>query len=200
MEEYVVEKKDSATGRWVPCAKVGPEQTNVEVTGLDAGKKYEFRVKAVNPEGESDYLDTDKSTLAKNPYEAPGQPGLPTIEDYDKNFVDLKWEPPIRDGGAPIEGYIIEKKDKYSPDWVQAAQVVGNVCQGKVKGLNEGDKYEFRVKAVNKAGPGAPSESVGPHLAKPRFCKYLGANLKLGIFDLNVCLLLQWPPRLTEPT
>lgn len=157
--------------RWVPCAKVSPDETECQVTGLDQGKKYEFRVKAVNAEGDSDYLDTDKSTLAKNPYEEPGQPGMPTIEDWDKNFVDLKWEPPMRDGGAPITGYIIEKKDKYSSDWVQAAEIMGNVCQGKVKGLHEGDKYEFRVRAVNKAGPGAPSEPTLPHLAKTRWLK-----------------------------
>lgn len=171
LQNYVVEKKDTQSGRWLPCAKVDPESTEVDVTGLDAGKKYEFRVKAVNAEGESDALDTDRSTLAKNPYEEPGQPGQPSIEDYDKDFVDLVWEPPMRDGGAPITGYIIEKKDKYSPNWVQAAEVVGSQCKGKVKGLHEGDKYEFRVRAVNKAGPGAPSESVGPHLAKPRFLK-----------------------------
>ena len=191
--------------RWVPCAKVGPEATEVEVTGLDAGKKYEFRVKAVNPEGESDYLDTDKSTLAKNPYEAPGQPGMPTIEDYDRDWAELKWEPPIRDGGAPIEGYIIEKKDKYSPNWVQAAEVSGPVCQGKVKGLHEGDKYEFRVRAVNKAGPGAPSDSVGPHLAKPRFLapkidrtNLVAVTVKVGqmvFFDVNV--IGEPPPKTT---
>lgn len=31
-------------------------------------------------------------------------PGLPEIVDYDENMVELKWDPPIRDGGAPITG------------------------------------------------------------------------------------------------
>ncbi|CAG2161698.1 unnamed protein product [Oppiella nova] len=171
LQGYVVEKKDISSGRWVPVAKVAPDKTTVDVTGLDTGKKYEFRVKAVNEEGESEPLDTDRTVLAKNPFEEPGAPGLPTIEDYDKDFVELKWEAPIRDGGAPITGYIIEKKDKYSHDFVPAAEIQGNICKGKVTGLNEGDKYEFRVRAVNKAGPGAPSDSTAPHLAKPRFLK-----------------------------
>lgn len=34
----------------------------------------------------------------------PGAPGLPEIVDYDEHMVDLKWEPPIRDGGAPVTG------------------------------------------------------------------------------------------------
>lgn len=43
----------------------------------------------------------------------PGSPGKPEIEDYDKDFVKLKWDKPENDGGSPITGYVIEKKDKY---------------------------------------------------------------------------------------
>ena len=39
-------------------------------------------------------------------------PGTPEIVDYDDQSVDLKWSAPSTDGGAPIEKYIIEKKDK----------------------------------------------------------------------------------------
>lgn len=94
--------------------------------------------------------------------------------------MDLAWDPPARDGGAPITGYIIEKKDKYSTDWVPVKEVEGNLPKAKVTGLNEGDKYEFRVRAVNKAGPGEPSQATSPHLAKPK-------NRKLVVF-LNVFL------------
>lgn len=34
----------------------------------------------------------------------PGVPGLPEIVDWDEHMVELKWEPPFRDGGAPITG------------------------------------------------------------------------------------------------
>ena len=36
--------------------------------------------------------------------DAPSAPGLPEIVDWDETMVKLKWEPPIRDGGAPITG------------------------------------------------------------------------------------------------
>ena len=42
----------------------------------------------------------------------PGPPGLPEIVDFDENSVKLKWDPPIRDGGAPITGYVLEMKPK----------------------------------------------------------------------------------------
>lgn len=40
----------------------------MEVTGLQPGKNYKFRVRAVNKEGESAPLETDKAILAKNPF------------------------------------------------------------------------------------------------------------------------------------
>ncbi len=63
---YQVEKLDTATGRWVPVTKV--KDCKAHVDGLKKGQTYMFRVKAVNREGESDALQTDLPTVAKNPY------------------------------------------------------------------------------------------------------------------------------------
>lgn len=54
---YVIEKMDMDTGRWVPAGEVGPNTENFKVDGLTPKKKYKFRVKAVNKEGENiEYL------------------------------------------------------------------------------------------------------------------------------------------------
>lgn len=170
---YVVEKMDIATGRWVPAGRVDPSKTEHNVTGLEPNHKYQFRVKAINEEGESPALETDHDVLAKNPYDPPAPPGLPEIADWNENSVQLKWEPPIRDNGAPITGYIIEVMDKDSGNFIKAVEIPGNTCQGKVPKLVEGEQYKFRVKAVNKAGPSEPSEATNWHTAKARFCKLL---------------------------
>lgn len=110
----------------------------------------------------------------------PGKPGTPEVIDYDRDFVELQWKRPDEDGGSPITGYIIEKRDKYSPTWEKCAEVDGDTNRGKVNDLVEGTQYEFRVRAVNKAGPGEPSEASKSHLARPKnrkhFCKQL--NMK----------------------
>lgn len=42
---------------------------------------------------------------------------------------------------------------------------------GKVTDVVEGHEYEFRVVAVNKAGPSPPSDPSASVIAKPRFRK-----------------------------
>lgn len=49
--------------------------------------------------------------------ENPGKPGTPKITDWDVDKVDLSWSEPKHDGGAPITGYVIEKKEKLSTVW-----------------------------------------------------------------------------------
>lgn len=66
IKEYVVEKMDTDTGRWIPVTTT--REPAAEITGLIPGKEYKFRVKAVNPEGESDPLETSTGTVAKNPF------------------------------------------------------------------------------------------------------------------------------------
>lgn len=103
----------------------------------------------------------------------PGQPSTPEVKDWDKDRVELTWDPPAKDGGAKIQEYIIEKKRKGSTQWTKAATVDGDSTTGKATGLETGETYQFRVIAVNIAGPGEPSEATKPVLVKPRRCKNL---------------------------
>lgn len=47
---------------------MGPDKNSFTIDGLTPKKKYKFRVKAVNKEGESEPLETDEPILARNPY------------------------------------------------------------------------------------------------------------------------------------
>ncbi len=55
----------------------------------------------------------------------PGPPGIPEPVDWDRDFVELKWNPPFTDGGSPITGYVIEKREAGQAKWIKAADVRG---------------------------------------------------------------------------
>uniref|UniRef100_A0A915KJE1 Twitchin n=1 Tax=Romanomermis culicivorax TaxID=13658 RepID=A0A915KJE1_ROMCU len=202
VDHYNVEKFDPSLARWVPAGRTADSKpTELLVDGLTAGKEYKFRVKAVNAEGESEPLDSTQSFLAKNPFDAAGKPGRPEIADYDVDHVDLKWTPPTNDGGAKIESYIVEMKDKFSP-WMKAVEVPADQLTATVAGLTKGEEYQFRVKAKNAAGPGEPSDESDKVTAKarhlaPKIDRSAIQEIKVRAgqgFDLNVPVSGEPPP------
>lgn len=66
----------------------------------------------------------------------------------------------MNDGGSPIIGYSIERKERNSILWVKANEMLVRATEYSCYGLIEGLEYMFRVSAVNKAGPGKPSKAT----------------------------------------
>jgi len=175
---YIIEKLDTSNGRWLSAGTCLPEQLEYELKDLEPNHRYQFRIKAVNDEGESVPLETDGVVVAKNPFDVSSPPGLPELEDWDEHHVKLKWEPPIRNNGADITGYIIEVMDKDSGAFIKTVETDGPACKGIVKNLENGKQYKFRVCAVNKAGKSEPSEQTNWHTAKARLCMYINIILR----------------------
>ena len=86
---------------------------------------------------------------------------MPEVKKVGKNYVELAWSPPTNDGGAKVLGYVIEKKPVGSDQWTKA--VPYNVIDNDVMitDLPENGEFEFRVKAVNRAGESEPSSTTG---------------------------------------
>lgn len=78
---------------------------------------------------------------------------------------------PDNDGGRPILKYIVEMKDKLMVDWQVVKETPDADCKAVVDGLREGQTYQFRIVAVNKAGNSPASEPTGNHICKHRFLK-----------------------------
>ncbi|KAE8739414.1 hypothetical protein FOCC_FOCC015100, partial [Frankliniella occidentalis] len=166
---YVVEKRDlTHGGGWVPALSyVNAKYNHATVPRLLEGTKYEFRVMAENLQGRSDPLNTEKPVVAKNQFGVPGAPGRPEAVDSDKDFIKIKWTPPIANGGSPIIGYDVERRDKNTGRWIK-------LNSDPVKGqeytddrVHDGGQYEYRVSAVNAAGAGKPSEASLMCTARP---------------------------------
>lgn len=85
--------------------------------------------------------------------------------------------------------------DKAGRGWVDAATVPGDKTSGRVENVDEGHEYEFRIVAVNKAGPSEPSDPSKPVIAKPRFRKLFNTMLRTWLQLQNVCSCTIYRPQ-----
>uniref|UniRef100_A0A670XZ86 Titin n=1 Tax=Pseudonaja textilis TaxID=8673 RepID=A0A670XZ86_PSETE len=130
---------------------------NHKVTKLLPGNEYIFRVMAANKYGIGDPLESEP-VLACNPYKPPGPPSTPEASAIMKDSMIVTWCRPTDNGGAEIEGYILEKRDKDGIRWTKCNKKRLTDLRLRVTGLTDGHFYEFRVSAENAAGIGEPSE------------------------------------------
>jgi len=94
-----------------------------------------------------------------------GPPGQPVVDNVTSNSIALHWNMPSDTGNGELQGYVVEIKLTGS-DWKVINVDLVREPKMVVQGLKEGQEYQFRVKAVNEAGPGAPSTATGPVVAK----------------------------------
>lgn len=78
--------------------------------------------------------------------------------DVDKDHCEVAWEKPEDDGGAPLEGYIVERREKQDKDWHVVGHTPAETTALVDDKVVEGKEYYYRIKAVNKAGPGDPCD------------------------------------------
>ena len=67
--------------------------------------------------------------------DAPRAPGQPKCTGTTEDSITLEWNPPKNDGGSPIYGYILEKREKGDKKWTKWEPVVYTFIMGFVKDL-----------------------------------------------------------------
>lgn len=119
---------------------------------------------------ESDGVNVIVRNVNRPSADPPWPPGKPTVKDVAKTSCFLMWTKPEHDGGAKIDGYIIEMLKSGTMDWIRVADNI-NILEHFLKGLMEKQEYSFRIRAVNVAGESEPSEPSDPVLCKERLSK-----------------------------
>jgi len=69
LDHYALEKRLKGSNKWTKCpGHIDPNETEATAKNLDEGQEYDFRVMAVNKEGESEPLVTSAPIKAKYPF------------------------------------------------------------------------------------------------------------------------------------
>lgn len=91
--------------------------------------------------------------------DVPGTPSSPEVATKSSDSVTLFWSAPDKDGGSPIQGYIIEIQDEGATEWkrLNEQDKLSLTTQFTVPNLEENKECRFRIIAVNAVGESDPS-------------------------------------------
>uniref|UniRef100_A0A8C7YLC2 Titin n=1 Tax=Oryzias sinensis TaxID=183150 RepID=A0A8C7YLC2_9TELE len=174
INNYIVEKRDTTTTNWqIVSATIA--RTTIKVSKLKTGVEYQFRVCAENRYGKSSPI-VSPAVIAQYPFSVPAAPGTPITTAATKDNMVVEWKPPSNNGGSPILGYHLERKEKNKPRF-------------KTTDLEEGIEYEFRVYAENIAGV-SPASKVSDGTVARDPCDPPGTPEAIEITRNHVTL--QW--------
>ena len=96
-----------------------------------------------------------------------------------ENTVSLKWVEPEDDGGSPLTGYILERREATRKKWGNGMET--EEMEYTITGLTENKPYYVRVAAKNDIGTGPFAEY--PETITPK-CPHgeILAYYMLGLF------------------
>lgn len=122
----------------------------------------------------------------------PPPQNLEITEIFQKSCV-VSWKSPTDDGGAPLLHYLLERQDlSVKGGWHSVAEIPAGQYKYKCEDLVHKKEYKFRIRAVNKLGPGEPANYPKSILAKDPWGKLAKVYMFLYIFVTNSnCLLLK---------
>ena len=115
----------------------------------------------------------DEHEIRLNVLAPPSKPtGQLQVSAVKPTSCHLTWEKPADDGGSPLVGYVVEKKDVEKDYWSVCGKISGKlatvpkVVDFDVTDLIEHFCYVFRVMAFNAIGESDPLVSLVPTVAK----------------------------------
>uniref|UniRef100_A0A3B4EUG5 Myomesin 2 n=1 Tax=Pundamilia nyererei TaxID=303518 RepID=A0A3B4EUG5_9CICH len=164
---YYIDKRDADTLVWKEVNLNAVTERMCTVENLKEGTFYEFRVTAGNMAGVG--LPSAASVPMKCEAWTMEEPG----PAYDLSFSEVRshslvilWRAPIYTGASAVTGYFVDMAKKGSSEFVTVNQEAVSHRYLQVTGLEEGESYVFRVRAVNAHGVGKPSQLSEPVCAK----------------------------------
>ncbi|XP_056868527.1 M-protein, striated muscle isoform X4 [Takifugu flavidus] len=148
---YYVEKCVSGTDSWQRVnTEIPVKSPRFALFDLAEGKSYSFRVRCCNSAGVGEPSDPTEATTVGDKLDIPSAPGRVVPTRNTDTSVVVSWEA-SRDA-RELVGYYIEGSIVGSQVWEPCNNKPVNGTRFICHGLTTGEKYVFRVRALNAAG------------------------------------------------
>uniref|UniRef100_A0A4W5QNK3 Myosin binding protein Ca n=1 Tax=Hucho hucho TaxID=62062 RepID=A0A4W5QNK3_9TELE len=128
------------------------------IEGAERPDEGQYSIIVTNPAGE------DRAELTVKIVDVPNPPENVRCMGVGEDTATITWDPPKFDGGAPIKGYLMERKKQGSSRWTKLNFEVFESTTYEAKKMIEGVFYEMRVFAVNGIGISQPSGNSKPFM------------------------------------
>lgn len=175
---YIIERRDALKAHWTSVKKVSSSQFNLLINELTEGASYYFRVCAVNEDDlQGEWLELDPPVLCRNPYDVPSPPRNIRVNEILGQTVHLQWDAPENDGGKPVRGYIIERRDVHRTTWLKEGRCKTTTYE--IENLPLSAQHVIRVTAENEEGLSAPCEIDRPIQIDAKDSKLIRSRLDL---------------------
>uniref|UniRef100_A0A8B9FVF1 Myomesin-1 n=1 Tax=Amazona collaria TaxID=241587 RepID=A0A8B9FVF1_9PSIT len=158
---YFVEKCVAGTEDWQRVnTEIPVKSPRFAVFDLAEGKSYCFRVRCCNSAGIGEPSEATEATVVDDKLDVPKAPGrIMPIRNTDTSVVVTWTEPP---DAKELVGYYIESSVVGSGHWEPCNNNPVKGTRFICHGLVTGEKYIFRVRAVNAAGLSEFSQDSEP--------------------------------------
>ena len=150
--QYAV-KTTGGFGEWIDIPGSDAATTAHTITGLDNGALHSFKLRAVNDRGDG----AESGEVSATPIAVPAGPTGFGAAPGDGQVV-LTWD----EAGNPtvIEWQFAMRTTGAFGEWADVPDSDANTTSHTVADLDNGTAYTFRLRAVNRSGPGAASEEA----------------------------------------
>lgn len=192
---YIIYYSNTTGGSTVYTEAVGPEVNDYtfDASGESAGFQYSATVAAINSVGTGPQSAMVYGTTA----DAPAAPTWMSASAafYEAGGIDISYLAPS-DGGSPITQYDLEYDTSDFFSTASSQTISAEATSYTLTGLQGGQAYYLRLRAVNAAGAGEWS----PYVSNPVTASAAAPGVPSGLTITPNYATAEWEAEWTEPS